>query len=314
MNETEKTPLTIVGVPMDLGAENLGVSMGTDTYRYQGIVEKLESAGFSVQDMGNVPVKDRHLVPVGNPRLRRLDEVVAVSEKTAGLVDQAVRSGSKAVVLGGDHSIFLGACSGASVAVDGKIGVIYLDAHGDMNTDDNTPTGNIHGMQLASVMGFGSPALAHVYGEQIKLPKENLLHIAGCDLDQSEIDLIRDENLAAFTMLDLMKYGLAPLLDKIDELAARVENIWVSIDLDSIDAVYAPGAGMPNKKGLTYREVTAIAEHIASKANVIGVDVVEYNPLQDIEGKTGELAVELIATLLGGNYSWYTHYLERNKN
>ena len=305
--------MTIIGVPMDLGAENLGVSMGTDTYRYQGIVEKLESAGFSVEDKGNVPVAARHQIPVSNPKLRRLSEVVTVSEKTASLTDEAVRTGRKAVVLGGDHSIFLGALSGASKAVKGKIGVIYLDAHGDMNTDETTPTGNIHGMQLAAVMGFGAPELVNVYGEGAKLATENLLHIGGCDMDQPELELIARENLKAFSIRDLMIKGLGPILEAIDELASRVDNLWVSLDLDSIDAVYAPAAGMPNQKGLTYREVAAIAEQIGATSKVVGVDVVEYNPLQDVDGKTGELATELIATFLGKQYSWYTHYLERNQ-
>ena len=304
---------TLIGVPLDLGAENLGVSMGADTLRYQQIIPKLESAGLIVTDAGNVRVTPRRDVPTGNPKLRRLDEIVRVSEATAKLTEAAVQADSKAIVLGGDHSICLGAVAGASKAVQGKIGLIYFDAHGDMNTDTTTMTGNIHGMHLASLMGFGSPALVDVYGPGTKVPKENLLHIGGCDFDQAELDLVAKENLATFSMLDLMKHGLAPLLPMIDDLASRVDHIWVSLDLDSIDATYAPGAGMPNQKGLLYREVAAIAEYIGKTCNVIGVDVVEYNPLQDVDSKTAELAIELIATFLGREYSWYTHYLARNQ-
>jgi arginase len=303
----------LIGVPLDLGAENLGVGMGADTFRYQQIIPKLASAGITVTDRANIAVKNRRDVPTGNPKLRRLDEIVRVSEATATLTDSAVREGRKAIVLGGDHSICLGAVAGASAAVAGNIGLIYFDAHGDMNTDETTPTGNIHGMHLASLMGFGAPALARVYDETTKVPKKNLLHIGGCDFDQAELDLVARENIATFSMLDLMKNGLAPLLPMIDALAERVDSIWVSLDLDAIDALYAPGAGMPNKKGLTYREVAAIAEHIGKQCNVIGVDVVEYNPLQDDQGKTAELAIELIATFFGKEYSWYTHYLERNQ-
>jgi arginase len=304
---------TLIGVPLDLGAENLGVGMGADTFRYQQIVAKLKSTGLDITDKGNVAVKDRKDVPTGNPKLRRLDEIVRVSEETAKLTEAAVAAGSKAIVLGGDHSICLGAVAGASVAVSGNIGLIYFDAHGDMNTDETTMTGNIHGMHLASLMGFGAPALAHVHGEQIKIPKENLLHIGGCDFDQAELDLVARENLQTFSMLDLMMHGLAPLLPMIDDLASRVDNIWISLDLDAIDAQYAPGAGMPNKKGLIYREIAAIADHIGKKCTVIGVDVVEYNPLQDEKSKTAELAIELIATFLGKEYSWYTHYLSKNQ-
>ncbi len=313
MSAVSRNQYLLLGVPLDLGAENLGVRMGADTLRYQHIISKLKSAGLDVTDKGDVHVKSRVEVPVGNPKLRRMDEIVRVSEETAKLIDDAVSAGQKAVVLGGDHSICLGAVSGASVGLDGNLGLIYFDAHGDMNTDKTTPTGNIHGMQLASLLGFGAPQLAHVHGKQVKIKKQNLLHIGGCDFDQAELALVKREGLNTFSMLDLLSSGLAPLFPMIDELAKRVDNIWISLDLDAIDALYAPGAGMPNKKGLTYREIAAIAEHIGQACNVVGVDVVEYNPLQDEQGKTAELAIELIATFFGKEYSWYTRYLEKNR-
>lgn len=304
---------TLIGVPLDLGAENLGVGMGADTLRFQHIVPKLESAGLAITDAGNVEVTERAKVPVGNPKLRRLDEIIRVSEETAELTEKAVQNSGKAVVLGGDHSICLGAVAGASAALKGNLGLIYFDAHGDMNTDKTTPTGNIHGMQLASLMGFGAPALAETYGKQIKIAKQNLLHIGGCDFDQAELDLVKRENLKTFSIFDVLSRGLGALFPMIDQLAKQVDNVWVSLDLDSIDEVYAPGAGMPNKKGLTYREIATIAEYIGGHCNVVGVDVVEYNPLQDVQGKTAELSIELIATFFGRHYSWYTHYLAKNK-
>ena len=182
-----------------------------------------------------------------------------------------------------------------------------------MNTDKTTPTGNIHGMHLASLMGFGAQELVRVHGDFIKVPKHNLLHIGGSDLDDAEKDLITREGLRAFSLFDLLTSNLAPLLRMIDELAERVDSIWISLDLECIDEVYAPAAGMPNKKGLTYREISTIAEYIGSKCNVVGVDVVEYNTLQDIDNKTAELAIELVATFYGRSYSWYADYLERNK-
>lgn len=312
MQKSSKVQASLIGVPMDLGAENLGVSMGADTLRYQHIISKLQSTGFEIKDNGNVLIKERGAVSVGNPKLRRLDEIVRVSQETAVLTETAVLSGSKAIVLGGDHSICLGAVAGASAGLKGNLGLIYFDAHGDMNTDKTTPTGNIHGMQLASLMGFGASELINVHRPGAKIKKEHVVHIGGCDFDQAELDLVRQENIANFSILDLLIHGLGPALQMITGLASRVDNIWVSLDLDSIDAIYAPGAGMPNKKGLTYREVAALAEHIGKHCNVVGVDVVEYNPLQDQDGKTAELAIELIATFFGREYSWYTHYLERN--
>ena len=307
------TLATLIGAPLDLGAENLGVDVGPDAFRYQRLIEKLRSTGIEVTDTGNVPVKERSQLQPGNPRLKYLDEIIKVNEAIAERTEAAVRDGRKAIVLGGDHSICLGAVSGASAAVDGNIGLIYFDAHGDMNTDETTLTGNIHGMHLASLMGFGAKELVQVHGDQVKLPKENLLHIGGSDLDEGEIELIKRENLQAFTLFDLLSQNLAPVLKMIDDLAARVPNIWISLDLDAIDRIYAPGAGMPNAKGLTYREIATLAEYIGNKCNVIGLDVVEYNPLQDEQQKTAELGTELIATFLGKTYSWYTGYLEHNK-
>ncbi|MDB5175810.1 MAG: Arginase [Candidatus Saccharibacteria bacterium] len=313
MSSASSTPLTIIGVPLDLGAKNLGVDIGPDAFRYQKITDKLAQAGFTVTDGGNIAVGDRTDLEIGDPRLHYLDEIVRVNQALAGKTDQALQAGQKVVVLGGDHSINLGAMAGASAAVGGDIGLIYFDAHGDMNTDETTLSGNIHGMHLASVMGYGTPALKNVYGEQTKLAKENLLHIGGSDWDQAELDLIARENLQVFTLFDLLISGMGPLIKLIDELAARVPNIWISLDLDSIDRLYAPGAGMPNAKGLTYREIATLAQYIGEHCNVIGIDVVEYNPLQDEQNKTAELGIELIAKFLGKDYSWYSNYMAHNQ-
>jgi arginase len=308
----QSTTATLIGVPLDLGAENLGVDIGPQAFRYQGIVSKLEGAGLAITDAGNIKCRERKDVDPGDPRLHHLDEIVRVNEELAGTAEQAVRAGRKVIALGGDHSINLGAVSGASAALDGKLGLIYFDAHGDMNTDETTKTGNIHGMHLASLMGFGAKELVNVHGDGAKLAKENLLHIGGSDFDQAELDLVKREGLDAFMLFDLLKSGMGPLLEKIDRLGERLPNIWVSLDLDAIDRNYAPGAGMPNDKGLLYREIATLAEYIGTHCNVVGVDVVEYNPLQDEQGKTAELGIELIAKFLGKNYSWYANYLSRN--
>ncbi|HSX43624.1 MAG TPA: arginase [Candidatus Saccharimonadales bacterium] len=309
---TKSTPVTLIGVPLDLGAKNLGVDIGPQAFRYQDMVGKLASAGLAVADAGNIACTDRTDLESNNPHLRYAEEIVRVNEELATLTEQAVRGGRKVIVIGGDHSINLGGVSGASVALDGNLGLIYFDAHGDMNTDKTTLTGNIHGMHLASLMGFGARELVDVHGKGAKLATQNLLHIGGSDFDQAELDLVKREKLDAFMLIDLLRYGMGPLLDKIERLGARLPNIWVSLDLDAIDRTYAPGAGMPNAKGLLYREIATLAEYIGTHCNIIGVDVVEYNPLQDEQGKTAELGIELIAKFLGKNYSWYSNYLQRN--
>jgi arginase len=306
-------PATLIGVPLDLGAENLGVDIGPDAFRHQSIITKLTDVGFDIEDAGNIEVADRKDLEIGNPKLKYLDEIVKVNEQVAVQTEAAIRTGKKAIVLGGDHSINLGAMAGASAAVEGIIGQIYFDAHGDMNTDETTLSGNIHGMNLAADMGFGAPELINLHKPGVKLAKENLLHVAGSDWDQAELDLIARENLTSFSLFDVLTKGLGELIKLIDDLAARTPNIWISLDLDSIDQVYAPGAGMPNAKGLTYREIATLAEYIGQKCNVIGIDVVEYNPLQDEHNKTAELGIELIAKFLGKNYSWYSNYMAHNK-
>ncbi len=309
----DKTPATFIGVPLDLGAENLGVDIGPNAFRYQHLVAKLNSAGLDVDDAGNIHVTQREVLEPGNPRLKYLDEIVRVNNDLASKVELVVKDQRKAIVVGGDHSVNLGAFSGASAATEGNIGLIYFDAHGDMNTHETTLSGNIHGMHLASLMGFGADELKNVHGAYPKLAKENLLHIGGNDWDQAELDLIKNEGLNAITLFDILTKGLGNVVAAIDELAARVPNIWVSLDLDAIDKLYAPGAGMPSAKGLSYREIALLAEYIGTHCNVVGVDVVEYNPLQDQENKTVELGIELVARFFGQNYSWYSNYMSHNQ-
>jgi len=306
------TKAAMVGIPLDLGAENLGVDIGPSAFRHEGIIEKLGNVGLEIRDKGDVLCKQRTQLEIGNPKLKYLSEILRVSNESAKIAHELIGEDRKVIVLGGDHSVNLGAVSGASVAVNGDLGLIYFDAHGDMNTDETTQTGNIHGMHLASLLGFGTKELVNVYQESTKIQKQNLLHIGGYDLDSEEIALIEREELLCYRMFDILSTGLAPLFKHIDALQSQVKHIWVSLDLDAIDSTYAPGAGMPNKAGLTYREISIIAQYIGQRCNVLGVDVVEYNPLQDIEGKTAELSMELIAKFLGHNYSWYTNYLEAN--
>jgi len=304
---------TIVGIPLDLGSENLGVDTGPQAIRNQNIQKKLEASGFKITDGRNVVCAERKNLSMGNSTLKYLDEIVRVSQSTAEVVYELVSKKEKVIALGGDHSISLGTISGASVALHHNLGLIYLDAHGDMNTDKTSVTGNIHGMHLASLMGFGDKRLVQIFNKSIKIKKNNLLHIGGYDLDLGEIQLIEKEKLNMYKIIDILSHGLAPLLMKINKLNSEVKDVWVSLDLDVIDSVYAPGVGMPNKAGLTYREITTICEYIGTHCHVVGVDIVEYNSLQDIDGKTAELAIELIAKLFGSNYSWYTNYLVQNR-
>ncbi|MGH7202924.1 MAG: arginase [Candidatus Levyibacteriota bacterium] len=303
----------LLGIPQDLGAKNLGVDIGPNAFRYQNIIEKLGHAAITVTDLGNIVCHDRHTLELGDEKLKYLKEIVRVSEAAARRASDTIKNDHKLIGLGGDHSITLGQFSGVASAVEGDLGMIYFDAHGDMNTNETTLTGNIHGMHLASLMGFGDERLVNVFEKNVKLKTENLIHVGGSDFDQAELDLVAREKLKTFSIADMLADSMGPFLEMIDTLAKRVPNVYVSLDLDSIDSLYAPGAGMPNRGGLSYREIVAMANYIGKRCNVVGVDVVEFNPLQDEQHKTAELGIELIARFLGRNYSWYSNYLDKNK-
>ena len=314
MVDTKKKTVQIIGVPLDLGAPSLGVAVGPDKFREQQIIPKLTHAGIEVKDGGSIACTPRGQLDAGDPLIPYAAEIVRVNELLAEQTKQAVTAGEVVLALGGDHSINLGAFAGAAAACGGDIGMIYIDAHGDINTPETSISHNVHGMHLAALMGFGSPVLVNAYGEGAKLQTANLLHVGASDLDTGEEALIARENLTCFTMFDLLSHGLSPLLKLIDDLSQRVSHIWVSVDLDSIDNVYAPGVGIPSRNGFTYREIAAITEYIGKKCPVVGLDIVEYNPYFDIDKKTAELGIELTAKLLGTNYSWYTNYMDRNSD
>jgi arginase len=313
MQKWPELPTTLIGVPLDLGAKNLGVDQGPATFRTQGIIDKLSKAGMHIEDHGDILPRRREELDPGDHRLRYADEIVRVSEAVAQKTNDSISQGKKVIAVGGDHSLNLGVVAGASAALHGNIGLIYLDAHGDMNTPDITLSGNIHGMHLAALVGHSDPKLVNVHAPGAKIQVENLLHIGGNDFDDAELAFMNSLGVPMFTLFDLLTHNLAPLLAMIDELCKKVDNIWISLDLDVIDRVYAPGAGMPNPGGLSYREIAAIATYIGEKCNVVGIDVVEYNPLQDENYKTAELGIELIAKFFGRQYSWYTGYMEANQ-
>lgn len=301
--------VSILGIPLDLGTQRKGVDMGPNALRYEKIVEKLQRAGLKVSDLGNVQCEFSD-TELGNLKLKYLKEIAEVSNISAKKIDQILQKKEKVLALGGDHSISIGTVSGASSFYNGELGLIYIDTHGDLNTEETTETGNIHGMSYAAVLGFGNKSLAGI-GRNIK--KENALLVGAKDLDLAEEKLIKKENLNVFSIMDLLGEGLNPLFKKIDNLQKKVKNLWVSLDLDAIDKVYAPGVGIPNNGGFTYREIEAVAKYIGKNCNIAGLDIVEYNPIRDIENKTADLAIEIAAKFFGKDYSSYTEYLERHR-
>lgn len=305
--------VSLLGIPLDLGAKNLGVDIAPKVLRDLKILQKLQNVGLDVKDEGDIKINSRKKLLVGNKKLKYLDEIIRVSEIVAKKINEQISLSQKVLAVGGDHSISLGTISGASSALKGDLGIIYLDTHGDINTNVSTLSGNIHGMHVASILGFGEKKLIDIYKKGRKVKKENIILAGGNDFDLEEEKLIQKEKIKTFTITDLLANGMDPLFKKIDDLNKKVKNIWVSLDLDAIDYVYAPGVGIPNTGGLTYREISAIAKYIGKNCNVIGMDLVEYNPTKDINNKTAELAIELCAKIFGSDYSPYTKYMDKNK-
>lgn len=301
---------SLIGIPVDLGAEMLGVSMGPQSLRYAGIIEKFKHVGINLDDLGDVVCKPREEVGIGSQKLKHLTEITRIANEVAAIVEKEIQKGSKVVALGGDHTLSLGTVAGASKALSGNLGLIYIDAHGDFNTDKTTISGNIHGMSLSALVGLGAKELVNVYYPGTKIKTKNAILVGASDLDAKEEELIKKVNLPTFDMMDILAKSFGDLFGMIRKLSHSVDNIWVSFDLDSIDGIYAPGVGIPNTGGLTYREIMAIAKYIGKKCNVVGVDIVEYNPTRDIGHKTADLAIEIGARMLGSDYSAYTQYMD----
>jgi arginase len=240
--------------------------------------------------------------------LKNFEETVEVSERAAKAIYAAISRGEIALALGGDHSSAIGTIRGASTACK-SLGVIYIDAHPDVNTDDTTATGNIHGMVAALAMGAGHP---YLLGEKRNaISPANFLFVGLKDFDEAEIDFLRRESPTAHTMLDIAERGLSPVMASITALARKVDKVWISMDMDSIDKTFAPGVAMPNSAGFTAREILSIAQYIGKTCDVAGLDIVEMLPANDSEGKTAGLALELIARFLGAEYSWYQKYMRQ---
>lgn len=303
--------ISLIGIPVDLGAEALGVSMGPQTLRFNDIVEKFTHVGINVNDLGDIACKSSN--QEGPANLKNLKEIVRISEEAASKVETEIRKGNKIVTLGGDHTLSIGTVAGASKALKGNLGLIYIDAHGDFNTDKTTLSGNIHGMSLSALVGLGARELVDIYFPGAKVKIENALLVGASDLDIKEEELIKEVGLPTFDMMDILAKSFGDLFGMILNLNKQVDNIWISFDLDAVDGVYAPGVGIPNTGGLTYREIMAISKYIGEKCNVIGVDIVEYNPTRDIEHKTADLAIEVGARMLGLDYSSYTKYMDTQK-
>lgn len=304
------TRASIIGVPLDLGKDNIGTDSGPKVVREHGLVSALRKAGVEVEDRGDVAVAARATSNIGDVDAKYLAAITATLTPVARIIEKEIANGQTPVVLGGDHSVAVGTISGAAAATEGEIGVIWIDAHGDINTHETSLSGNIHGMPLAAVLGMGHSDLVNLHNQGRKVKPSNVVYVGLKDLDQAEIEIIRKNRIPTFTMLDIARHGLEPVCKAIAKLEKRTKKIWVSLDIDSIDAAFAPATPMLNKGGLTYREITSLAQFIGKTCTLAGCELVEFAPDRDRDNKTVALITELIARLLGTEHNWYSDYME----
>ena len=291
--------VAVIGAPIDLGAGRRGVDMGPSAIRYAGLRAQLaEKLGLRVDDLGNVDAPVAESTEMGDDRSRFLPQILELCDHVAALVEEATRRPALPLVLGGDHSVALGSLVGMARA-HGPGGVLWLDAHGDLNTPESSPSGNVHGMVLAAALGLGGGDFSRA-GWPLPAVESGRLALVGVrSLDEGERELLRTLEAKVFTMSEIDRIGIEPCMREALAHTAGAAFLHLSLDLDVVDPEYAPGVGTPVRGGLSYREAHLAMEVIAESALVDSMDVVEVNPILDRENETGQLAVELVASALG---------------
>lgn len=294
----------IVGAPMDLGQQRRGVDMGPSAVRYAGLYDRLVQIGHTVHDIGNIPVAGRDedevrsecWVETGGGGLRHLRAVTAACQAIYDVASTCADDDFP-IFLGGDHAMAIGTISG--VAARGPLGVIWIDAHGDYNTPETTPSGNIHGMPMAVLSGLGHPDLVNLGAPGAKLRPQDIVMIAIRDLDVQERIALVHSGIIVYTMRDIDELGMATVARRALARLNRLARIHVSLDMDALEPTVAPGVGTPVSGGLTFREAHLLMEILAESGKVCSLDVVEVNPILDEGNRTAEVAVALVASLLG---------------
>jgi arginase len=293
----------IIGVPMDLGQSRRGVDMGPSAMRGAGLQASLKKLGLQVEDIGNLSVKQPEEMPVGEKRAKYLQEIAETCGDIAAAAEKSLTEGFLPLVLGGDHSIAAGVAAGVAnyFRKDKKqIGYLWLDAHGDMNTPESSPSGNVHGMPLAAIMGYGAPELVDLLGFKPKAEPGNIVIVGARDLDAQERKIVKKSGIHVFTMRDIDERGMREVMsDALKYAMDDTAGIAVSLDMDFVDPSDAPGVGTPVRGGVTYREAHLAMEMIADSEAMVSLEVVEINPIIDEHNRTALLGVELVLSALG---------------
>jgi len=295
--------IRIIGVPMDLGASRRGVDMGPSALRVAGLQSRLKQLGRHVEDIGNVPVRQPEEQHYGEKNAKYLEEIAETCKGLADMVKKTLDEELVPLVLGGDHSIAVGTAAGVAAHYNKKskrIGLIWLDAHGDMNTPESSPSGNVHGMPLASIMGHGPSELTELAGHKPMIDPRSVVLVGIRELDSKEKRLVKESGVHIFTMRDIDERGMRDVMSEalrfaIDDTA----GVAVSLDMDFVDPSDAPGVGTPVRGGVTYREAHLALEMIADSKNLVSFELVEINPVVDLHNQTATLGVELVLSGLG---------------
>jgi arginase len=295
--ETQR-PVAVIGAPLDLGAGRRGVDMGPSAIRYAGLDERIVELGRRCEDRGDVVTAVAEATSVGDERLRYLPEIKATCERIADLVARAVEDGYLPLVLGGDHSVALGTLGGLA-RVNGPGGVLWLDAHGDLNRPETSPTGNVHGMPLAAALGLAGSEFESGAYPLPAVDRRRVALVGVRSLDPGERELLAELDARVFTMSDLDRVGVEGAMREALAHVAGAGFVHLSLDLDVLDPEVAPGVGTPVRGGLSYREAHLAMELVAEAGTVGSLEVVEVNPILDRENQTAKLAVELVASALG---------------
>ncbi|MEE9183110.1 MAG: arginase [Acidimicrobiia bacterium] len=292
--------MELIGAPQDLGQVHRGVDMGPSAVRVAGLVPRLESLGFTVVDVGNVACSTMATASEGEAHARYLDHVVQDSELLAIAVEKAVRAGHFPLVIGGDHSVAIGTLGGVA-SVEPRQGLLWIDAHADSNTPETSPSGNIHGMPVAVILGDGPASLVNVAGVTPKALEDHTVLLGLRSVDREEAERVRDSKMTYFTMHDVDQRGVAALIEEAIAVltADGVERVHLSFDADAIDPREAPGTGTPVRGGFSYRESHLMMELLAEANIITSADFSEVNPVLDEHNKTAELIVHLISSLAG---------------
>jgi arginase len=295
--------VTVIGVPLDLGAGRRGVDMGPSAFRVAEIDQRIRALGHEVHDAGDVAASIAETREPGDPRLKYLREIRETCELLRDRVRSVLREGGFPVVLGGDHSIAMGTIAGLAAhhrERGGKIGLVWFDAHADANSADTSPSGNIHGMPLAVALGIGEPSLAGLAGPAPMVDGARAALVGIRDVDEAERANVQASGVGAFTMRDIDERGMRAVMEEaIKRASAGTVGIHVSFDLDGMDPEFAPGVGTPAPGGLSYREAHLAMEMLSDTGKVIAAELVEVNPILDHRNGTAKLGVELLASLLG---------------